>query len=110
MDLRQDVPEINELHTEMITDFTNRLAVINSGGLMNDTDDTTAALSKPTYLALDFIYFNLHKKIALKDVAAAAPNMLLYSDYSESDISEYLAFSSASYFIKNLQGEGRHDS
>ena len=23
MDLRQDVPEINELHTEMITDFTN---------------------------------------------------------------------------------------
>ena len=131
MDLCQDVPEINELHTEMITDFTNRLAVINSGGLRNDTDDTTAALSKPTYLALDFIYFNLHKKIALKDVAAAshlspnymnslfkkekgctiqeyicskrieaAQNMLLYSDYSESDISEYLAFSSASYFIK----------
>lgn len=33
----------------------------------------------------------------------AAKNMLLYSDYSESAISEFLAFSSTSYFIKTFR-------
>ncbi|SEA18941.1 AraC-type DNA-binding protein [Pseudobutyrivibrio sp. ACV-2] len=134
MDICDDVSTIEKLHTEMITDFTKRLAAIHSDRAKIDEIGAPAALSKPTYRALDYIYFSLHQKITLKDVAEAAhlspnylntlfkkekgctiqeyicskrieaaQNMLLYSDFSESDIGEYLAFSSTSYFIKTFR-------
>ena len=80
---------------------------------------------------MDYIYYHLHERIRLEDVAdasglspnylnslfrkkkgisiqkyicskriEAAKNMLLYSDYSETEISEFLAFSSPSHFIR----------
>ena len=113
------VSEIYDLHTTMIADFTERMAFINRQG----------NLSQYIKKSLDYIYYHLHEKITLDDIAKAvsltstylatlfkkekgmtvqeyirkqrikaACNMLLYSDYSLTEIGEYLGFSSASHF------------
>lgn len=137
MDMLKTVDEIYELHTAMITDFTEKLSNIrknSSNAVVNSDNEDSSPVSKSVYLALDYIYYHLHEKITLEDIGRhvhmspnylnslfkkekgctiqtyikykrieAAKNMLLYSDYSESAISEFLAFSSTSYFIKTFR-------
>lgn len=113
--------EVQELQTEMIIDFTKRMAV----------EKNKVIFSKPILLCIDYIYYNLHTSITVKDLAKnvdmtptylsylfkketgisisvyiknkrveAAKNMLKYSNYTYIDISNYLSFSSHSHFIK----------
>ena len=129
-DLCKTIEEIYELQTAMISDYTKQMKKTRAC----DTDrpgDGQISMSRPVWKAMDYIYYHLHEKICLDDVAQAsgvspnylnslfskekgisiqkyicskrieaAKNMLLYSEYSETEISEFLAFSSPSHFIR----------
>lgn len=113
--------EIDELHYEMIIDFTRRMRQIQNRRIY----------SKPIINALDYISDNLHNRILIQEIAdflslsvpyfsrlfkeeigvtfseyvtvkkiEAAANMLQFSDYSAVEISNLFNFSSHSYFIK----------
>lgn len=115
------VLEVQEYHTEMVMDFTKRMATIRK----------EISHSKPIILCMDYIYYNLHTTITVAELAEqvkltptylsflfkketgisisdyirnkrveAAENMLKYSNYSYLEISNYLAFSSHSHFAK----------
>lgn len=129
-DVCKTVEEVYELQTAMITDYTNRMKKIHAHKT-NRSDMDQSYLSRPVWKAMDYIYYHLHEKICLENVAEAsgispnylnslfkkekglsiqkyicakrieaAKNMLLYSEYSETEISEFLAFSSVSHFIR----------
>ena len=137
MDGCTDVPSVDELETQMITEFTEKVAESKkqaqnvAGSVAVRTD-----ISKAVYDVMDYVYYHLHEKITLNDVAEAAhmspnhlntvfkkeqgttilsyvrrrkieaaKNMLLYSDYSETEIAEFLAFSSESHFIRIFKAE-----
>ena len=130
MDLCRSIDEVYELQTEMITTFTNRLAELRKKS-RSDSTSGNSSVSRQVSEALDYIYYNLHTKLTLEDIASvagvspnylnslfkkekgvtiqkyirakrieAARNMLRYSDYKETEISEILAFSGSSHFIK----------
>jgi YesN/AraC family two-component response regulator len=115
------VIEVQEFHTEMVIDFTKRMAAIRK----------ETVYSKAVILCMDYIYYHLHKTITVPELAnqvkltptylsslfkketgisisdyirskrvEAAENMLKYSNYSYLEISNYLAFSSHSHFAK----------
>ncbi len=115
------VTAVETLHTEMVTDLTQRMAA----------HQKKAVLSRAVLLCMDFIYYNLHTSITVRALAEhaglspsylsrlfkketgysiseyirrkrveAAENMLKFSDYTYSEISNYLMFSSQSHFIK----------
>lgn len=115
------VLEVQEFHTEMVIDFTNRMAAIRK----------ETVYSKAVILCMDYIYYHLHTTITVAELAKqvkltptylsslfkketgtsisdyirtkrveAAENMLKYSNYSYLEISNYLAFSSHSHFAK----------
>lgn len=121
MDRCKVVDEVNALQTNMIEDFTRKVAAAKK----------TNALTRAVCRAQDYIYYHLHEKITLAAVAAhagcaptylsalfkkelgltvqdyvrsrrieAAKNMLLYSDYTLTEIAAFLAFSSTSHFVK----------
>ncbi|MDO5292441.1 MAG: helix-turn-helix domain-containing protein [bacterium] len=141
-DLCQTVDEVNKLHTIMISDFTARMASLHAQNkvFVSKTDtfvsNKSDLLSKPIAECLDYIYYHLHQKITLQELAdtvsltpnylaslfkkekgitiqkyirtkrmEAAKNMLLYSEYSLTEIGEFLAFSSSSHFIKIFREE-----
>jgi len=121
MDLCQSVEEVMNLHREMTGYFTDRMANLKKENvfsrpvircinyieanlhlpirIQNLADHVSL---NPTYLATVFkketgrtiADYILHRRI---DTAC---NMLRYSEYSASQISEILAFSSQSYFIR----------
>lgn len=132
-DLCRTVEEVYELQTEMITDYTKQLKMIHGRKAMREADGQidSSTMSRPVWKAMDYIYYHLHEKIRLEDVAhaaglspnylnslfsrekgmsiskyicskriEAAKNMLLYSEYTETEIAEILAFSSVSHFIR----------
>ena len=121
MDLCQSVDEVMELHREMYAYFTERMANLKKEKVFSrpvircikyieahlhlpiriqDLADHVSL--NPTYLATVFkketghtiADYILHRRI---DTACS---MLRYSEYSASQISEILAFSSQSYFIR----------
>lgn len=120
IDLCKTAEEINDIHLELVRDYTERMKNISKKALF----------SKPVITSLDYIYNNLHSKIMLKDIAdkcglsapylsklfhsevgvtivqyitqkrvEAAESLLKFSDYSCLEISDYLCFSSESHFI-----------
>lgn len=133
------VKDINELHTIMVTNFTQKMYDIHHSpeNIVYSSDLTDEyRISKPVIECIDYIYYHLHSKITLKElsyVAALSPNylaslfkkekgitiheyirhrkievaenMLIYSDYSSTEIGEFLAFSSNSHFIKVFREE-----
>ena len=132
------VAEVQELQTEMIREFTQRIADIRKKNAEHGALDAAAEkpLSKPVQKAMDYIYYHLHEKITLDAVGnaagrsahyiatefkketgrtvqeyirsrriEAAQNMLLYSEYTQSEIAAFLAFSSASHFVKVFREE-----
>lgn len=125
-DLCETVDAVNELHTEMIADFTRRMAELRR----------SPDLSRPVRECMDYIYYHLHERIALEALAEyvslaptylaalfkreagvtiqqyvraqrvqAAKDMLLYSDRSLTEIGQLLAFSSSSHFIRVFRQE-----
>ena len=121
MDLCKTVDCVLQVHREMFSYFTERMARLNKKNV------TSQAVKK----CLDYIDENLHTQIRVADLSAhvnlsashisglfkketgltitdyilrrritTAQNMLLYSNFSSAEISEILAFSSQSYFIK----------
>ena len=131
----ESIDDVNALQTQMITDFTQKMAQLHSmkqsAPMIAESLSSDIQVSKPIWNAMDYIYYHLHEKISIPDVAdyvklspnylnhlfktekgvtisayirsrriEAAKNMLLYSDYSESEIAAFLAFSTTSHFIK----------
>lgn len=128
------VKDVNELHTIMVRNFTQKMYDIHHSKNITVHEKNSAnesPLSKPVIECIDYIYYHLHSKITLKElseVAALSPNylaslfkkekgitiqeyirsrrieaaknMLIYSNYSSTEIGEFLAFSSNSHFIR----------
>lgn len=126
MDVCTSIPQIDELQTTMIMDFTTRMHENRKKNIY----------SKPIARCIDYIHNNLHKKLQVTDLAEylsmtpaylsrlfskevgvpisayikserleAASNMLRYSDYSISDLAEYFGFSSQSHFTSAFQAQ-----
>lgn len=120
MDLCQSVEEVMELHKEMCEYFTSRMSNLSRERVFSKPvvqsinyieshlhvpirihDLSDAVSLNPTYLSTVFkketgrtiADYIVHRRIE------TACTMLRYSDYSASQISEILAFSSQSYFI-----------
>lgn len=118
--------EIHEIHTELITDFTERMAKLNK----------SSSYCYQVIKAMEYIYNHLHEKLNVSDIAAslglsvqylsklfhaetgvtlnryilkkridAACQMLKYSEHEAVDIGNYLAFSSHSHFIQKFKQE-----
>lgn len=133
MDLCGSINEVYNLQTTMITDFTNKMSMLHSTNCVTNvaTTSTYSTPSKPIQDSMDYIYYHLHEKITLQNLAdvtsltptylatlfrkekgltiqayirsqriEAAKNMLLYSNYTLTEIGEFLSFSSSSHFIK----------
>ncbi len=121
MDLCRSEEEVMELHREMFTYFTGRMA----------GERKERVLSRDIARCVEYIEASLHIPIRIEDLAEqteltpgylsvlfkketgqtftdyvmtrrieTAKNMLQYSEYSAAEISEILAFSSQSYFIR----------
>ncbi len=121
LDLCRSPEEVLDLHREMFSFFTSRMA----------SRKTVKAISRSIAESIEYIESNLHQPLRIDEVAdhvnlsagyfsvlfhketgtaysdyvmkrriETARNMLRYSDYSSTEISEILAFSSQSYFIR----------
>ena len=115
---------IHDLHQKAVLDFTGQMAKLAKQTIY----------SKPVIVAMDYIYDNLHSKIAMEALAEhagcstsylsrlfhkemgititgyitakrieTAQNMLKYSDYSPTDIGNYLSFATHSHFISTFK-------
>lgn len=144
MDTLRSVEEVQELETDMIRDYTERMAQVrklrDTDENVQDTDGTitsvlksrnTAEMGKAVNRCLEYVTAHLHQRISLAQIGDAvgfSPNylntlfrqktgmslqqyirnvrienakkMLVYTEFSVSDIAEYLAFSSPSHFSK----------
>ena len=128
MDTLKTIDEVYELQTDMITDFTSKLKELHRSDTVTLSDNeinrpvykvmdyifyhlhekiTLADISAHVHMSPNYLNSLFRKEIGctiqryIRDKRImTAKNMLLYSDYSESAISEFLAFSSTSYFIK----------
>lgn len=121
MDVCRSAEEVLDLHREMFSFFTAKMASVK----------TEKAYSRSVAESIEYIESNLHLPLRMDEVAEhvnlspgyfsvlfhretgkafsdyvmqrrieTARNMLRYSDYSSTEISEILAFSSQSYFIR----------
>ena len=121
LDLCRTGEEVMDLHREMFSFFTAKMAARRK----------EHAYTRAVAESIDYIESNLHMSLRIDDVAKhvnlstgyfsvlfhretgkafseyvmqrrieTARNMLRYSDYSSTEISEILAFSSQSYFIR----------
>lgn len=134
MDKCKTIYEVNEMQTMMITDFTQRMAKLRNNKSEKSTESSavsrpirectdyiyyhlhspisineladTVALS-PNYLSTLFKKekgVTIQQYIRLRRIDAAK-NMLLYSKYSVTETAEFLAFNSASHFIRIFKNE-----
>ena len=130
MDRLDSVTDIYELQTEMIKKFTLTVRESRSNRPLSGG----AEVSRQVWEAMDYIYYHLHERITVNDVASAvslspnylnhlftvergqsiqkyisgrkidaAKNMLMYSDYTVTQISAILAYSSVSHFISSFK-------
>lgn len=125
-DNAQSAEEINDIHSELITDFTSRMARLNK----------SVGYCYQVIKCMEYIYDHLHEKLSVNEIAdalglsmqylsklfhsetgltlnryitkkkiEAACRMLRYSDYEAVDIGNVLAFSSHSHFIQKFKQE-----
>lgn len=118
--------EINEIHANLIADFTERMRAVHK------QSGTSYQVKK----CKEYIYDHLHEKISVSGIAEqlglsvpylsklfraetgmtlncyimkkridAACQMLKYSDYEAAEISSFLSFGSHSYFIQKFRQE-----
>lgn len=124
MDSCTSIPQIVELHKNMVLDYTGKMLLLKKKSI----------LSKPITLCVDYVYNHIHDRITVADLAdytglsssylsrlfkrelgiaisdyirekkiETAQNLLKYSNYSFIEISNYLAFSSQSHFIQTFE-------
>jgi AraC-like DNA-binding protein len=123
-DICRSDKEINDIHYQAVIEFTKRMRQIQNGHIYSKTvslilDYISDHLHERIYLkdvanavscTVPYISRLFHSEmgtpissyIMQKKIEAAA-NMLLFSDYSSLEISNYLNFSSQSYFIKQFK-------
>ena len=128
MDRCMTIEEVDDAQTAMIADFTERMAEIRSKRTEGQSQSpvskpvheamdyvyrhlhskiTLAQVGEAVSLSpnhLNALFkaqkgVTLHRYIRSQKIEAAK-NMLLYTDYSETEIAEYLAFSSPAHFIR----------
>ena len=92
MDRLDTIEDIYELQTEMIKTFT--LKVKNSKSKKKPSD--ISYVSRQVLEAMDYIYYHLHERITVEDVASAvslSPNYLnhLFSKEKEQSIQKYIS-------------------
>lgn len=95
MDLLKSIDDIYDLHTEMITDFTNRLSNIKTIRNSMPQGISVNNVSEPVLKAMDYIYYHLHMPLTIASVAVStgySPNYLnsLFKKEKGSTISEYI--------------------
>ena len=138
LDSCHTIEEVDEHQTLMIIGFTKRMADLHISRHTTDAPPSgpSKEFTKSVMECMDYIYYHLHEKITLQDLAdavgltpnylaalfkkekgmtvqqyirsrriEAAKNMLVYSDYSATEISAFLAFSSTSHFIRIFREE-----
>ncbi len=120
----QSENEIHTIHSEVINDFTKRMRLIKSRNIFSKQiihtldyisdhlHNRITIQDAADYLSLSVPYLSrlfktevgvtFSEYITIKKVEAAT-NMLQFSTYSSSEISELLHFSSQSYFIKTFR-------
>ena len=125
-DLASSPEEINAIHSELITDFTERMAKLKNG----------SSYCYQVTKCMEYVYDHLHEKLMVSDIAEelglsvqylsklfrtetgltlnryilkkkidAACQMLKYSQYEAVDVGNFLAFSSHSHFIQKFREE-----
>lgn len=113
--------EVHLLHREVIEDYAQRMQIIHRSALHPKqivicldyiydnlhTKITLEKLAEVTNLSPPYLSKLFHKEVGMtvsayitKKRIEAAENMLKYSDYTSIEISNYLCFSSESYFIQ----------
>lgn len=113
--------EIHRLHKEVVEDYTSRMHVIQKTSAFSKsilvcldfiydnlhTKITLEQLAEKVNLSPSYLSKLFHKEVGFtisayitKKRIEAAENMLKYSEYSSTDISNYLCFSSESHFIQ----------
>lgn len=71
MDHLNSVDDIYKLHTEMITDYTDRMSNIKAIRDSMLLEISGANVSEPVYKAMDYIYYHLHMPMTIASVAAS---------------------------------------
>lgn len=113
--------EIHRLHKEVIADYANRMKSIQKTSAFSKailicldyiydnlhTKISLEQLAEQVNLSTSYLSKLFHREVGLtisayitKKRIEAAENMLKYSDYTCTDISNYLCFSSESHFIQ----------
>lgn len=113
--------EIHRLHKEVVEDYTSRMHSIQKTNIFSKailicldyiydnlhTKITLEELANQVNLSPSYLSKLFHKEVGLtvsayisKKRIEAAENMLKYSEYSSTEISNYLCFSSESHFIQ----------
>lgn len=126
MDLLRTAKEIIELHNEMLIDFTKKMAdlpkqSVYSMHVMRAIDCICRSRNKHITAQSVAETLNMNRsylstifkretgtsisEFIRREKLKAAANMLRFSDYSCSDISEYFGFASQSHFIKLFSQE-----
>lgn len=122
----QQEREVSLLHQEVVNDFTQRMQMIHRKSLYPKpilivldyiydnlhTKIVLTDLAEQVHLSPSHLSKLFHKEMGItissyicKKRIEAAENMLKFSDYSCAEISNYLCFSSESYFIKVFKKE-----
>lgn len=126
IDKCKSVKEIKSIHTEMFTFFTKHMNELQKKNIyskpivlcmdyiyyhLNEVI-TVSKLAEHVNLNPNYLSTLFKKEVGLsitdyviKKRVEAAKNMLKFSDYSYSEISSYLSFSSQSYFIRVFKNE-----
>lgn len=112
--------EIRKIHAELVEDYVTRMHAISKTSLYSKpilicldyiydnlhSKITLEALQRITGLSGSYLSRLFHREVGItvsqyiiKKRVEAAENLLRYSDYSCTDISNYLCFSSESHFI-----------
>lgn len=120
MDMCNTVEQVQKLHQEMIIDYTKRMRQIKKAHIYSKhivlcidyiynhlhSRITIAELAKTAAINESYLskLFKKETGMSVSDYIRirkieAAENMLKYTEYTYSDIAEYLAFSSQSHFI-----------
>ncbi len=120
VDTSTTAKEIHSLHRKMIEEFTHRMAAVKRTNPYSkpvvqcleyiynhlNTKITLSDMSKSIGLSEAYLSRLFHQETGstlteyiLSKRIETACNMLMYSEYSASDIAEFLAFSSHSHFI-----------
>ncbi len=121
MDKCKSIPEIEDIHSNMCLDFCNRMLALKKSQILSKpivlcmdyiyshihSRITLKQLASHVKLSESYLSKLFYKEIGMSiseyiilQKLEKAKHLLCYSDYSATDIANYLAFSSQSHFIQ----------